>query len=93
MRVTEEESDRETGVYIHPKGSTKALSEYGEYVDPKDKAICCSIPVHELDRVIIAGRFSGTTLHISYDATVDGVYRRTGSFSPKIGRRQKNKKL
>jgi hypothetical protein len=60
MKVKEDGSDREVEAHIHIDGKIPGLEEYGEYVDPKDNAICCYIPVDEGDVLKISGRFSGT---------------------------------
>lgn len=59
MKVKENGSDRIAEAHIHVDGKQDPLEEYGEYVDPKDKAICCYIPVEEGDVLKIFGRFSG----------------------------------
>lgn len=111
MKVVEKDTDRQAEVHVCVEGTVNALPEYGEYVDSRDKAICCYVPVEEGHRVKFGGRFSGTvstaslslfqsqlrclsqTMVITYDAVVDGVYRRASSYNAKTVHYQKNKRL
>jgi hypothetical protein len=60
MKVSKKATDRRAEAHICVEGKMQELEEYGEYVDPVDKAICCYVPVEEGDKVKIGGRFSGT---------------------------------
>ena len=60
MKVLEKATDRRAEAHIYVDGRVHELEEYGEYVDPVDKAICCYVPIEEGHRVKIGGRFSGT---------------------------------
>jgi hypothetical protein len=60
MKVIEKATDRKAEAHVYVEGRVLALEEYGEYVDPIDKAICCYVPVEEGHKVKIEGRFSGT---------------------------------
>jgi hypothetical protein len=60
MKVIEKATDRKAEAHVHVEGRVLPLEEYGEYVDPVDKAICCYVPVEEGHKVKIGGRFSGT---------------------------------
>jgi hypothetical protein len=60
MKVTEKGTDRRAEAHIYVEGQVPELEEYGEYIDPIDKAICCYVPVDEGHTVKIGGRFSGT---------------------------------
>ncbi|KAH7073005.1 hypothetical protein BKA63DRAFT_567585 [Paraphoma chrysanthemicola] len=93
MKVVEKETDRRAEVHIYVEGKVEPLAEYGEYIDSKDKAVCCYIPVVEGHKVRIGGKFTGTTLKIAYDAIVDGVYRKSCVYAAKSVHHQKNKKL
>ncbi|KAH7077292.1 hypothetical protein FB567DRAFT_608351 [Paraphoma chrysanthemicola] len=93
MKVVEKETDRRAEVHIYVEGKVEPLAEYGEYVDSKDKAVCCYVPVVEGHKVRIGGKFTGTTLKIAYDAVVDGVYRKSSVYAAKSVHHQKNKKL
>ncbi|KAI4663576.1 uncharacterized protein J4E78_003992 [Alternaria triticimaculans] len=79
MRVIEKDTDRKAQVNIFVKGQVQALEEYGEYVDPRDKAICCYVPIDEGHQPKVGGRFSGKTLAVAYDTFVDGILRKAGS--------------
>jgi len=59
MRVLEKDTDRKAQVNIYVKGQVQALKEYGEYVDPRDNAICCYVPIDEGHQPKVGGRFSG----------------------------------
>ncbi|KAH7401836.1 hypothetical protein DE146DRAFT_631127 [Phaeosphaeria sp. MPI-PUGE-AT-0046c] len=93
MRVIEKGTDRTAVVNINVDGRVKPLEEYGEYVDPDDKAICCYVPVEVKQKIKFSGKFSGTTQVIWYDAVIDGVHRKASSYSAKTISHQKNKKL
>ena len=60
MKVSETGTDRIADVHVYVDGKIRALEEYGEYVDPSDKALCCYVPVEEGHKVKIRGKFSGT---------------------------------
>jgi hypothetical protein len=60
MKVIEKGTDRKAEVRVYLDAKVKALSEYGQYIDPKDKAICCYISVDESHQLKFGGRFSGT---------------------------------
>jgi hypothetical protein len=60
MKVEEKGTDRHAHVNLHVEGKVKALAEYGQYIDARDSAICCYVPVEEGDKVKLGGRFSGT---------------------------------
>ncbi|KAI4618604.1 hypothetical protein J4E80_005206 [Alternaria sp. BMP 0032] len=79
MRVLEKDTDRKAQVNIYVKDRVQALEEYGEYVDPRDSAICCYVPIDEGHQPKVGGRFSGKTLAIAYDTFVDGILRKAGS--------------
>ena len=93
MKVVEKETDRRAEAHIYVEGRVKEVAEYGEYVDPVDKAIGCYVPVEEGDKVKIGGRFSGTTLTIAFDAVVDSVLRKSRSYSAKAVSKQSQKKI
>ncbi|KAJ8112085.1 hypothetical protein OPT61_g5460 [Boeremia exigua] len=93
MKVAEHGADRVAEAHVHVEGRVSALEEYGEYVDDHDKAICCYVAVEEGDKIRVSGRFSGTTLAVTYDVHVDGVCRKTNSTVGKSVQVQKNKKL
>ncbi|KAI4941817.1 hypothetical protein J4E86_010328 [Alternaria arbusti] len=79
MRVIERDTDRKAQVNIFVKCQVQALEEYGEYVDPRDNAICCYVPIDEGHQPKVGGRFSGKTLAVAYDTFVDGILRKAGS--------------
>ena len=60
MKVIETGTDRKAEVHIYVDGEVDALGEYGEYIDPKDRAICCYVPVEEGHQLKFGGRFTGT---------------------------------
>ena len=60
MKVVENATDRRAESHIYVEGRVDPLEEYGQYIDPKDKAICCYVPVEEGHKVKIGGKFSGT---------------------------------
>lgn len=60
MKVFEKETDRKANAHIFALGRVKELEEYGQYVDPVDKALCCYVPVEEGMVVKVGGRFTGT---------------------------------
>lgn len=60
MKVVEKDSDRTAEVNVFVEGQVPALKEYGEYIDPRDKAICCYVALYEGDKPRIRGQFSGT---------------------------------
>jgi hypothetical protein len=60
MKVIEKGTDRRAEVHIYVGEQVDALGEYGEYIDLKDKAICCYVPVEEGHQLKFGGRFSGT---------------------------------
>jgi hypothetical protein len=66
MKVVEKDTDRRAEVHFYAEGNVNALDEYGEYVDPKDNAICAFVPV-KADQVIkIAGKFHGIVRAICF---------------------------
>ncbi|KAF1914952.1 hypothetical protein BDU57DRAFT_308819 [Ampelomyces quisqualis] len=93
MKVVEKGTDRFAEVHVYVEGNVKSLGEYGEYIDAKDKAICCYVPVVEGHKVKIRGKFTGTTLRIAYDLVIDGVYRKAVSYGAKSVHWHRNKKL
>lgn len=60
MKVIEANTDRHAEVHLYIDGSVTALEEYGQYVNPGSKAICCYVPIDLRNKVRIAGKFSGT---------------------------------
>jgi hypothetical protein len=66
MKVFEKSTDRCAEVHMYVEGKVKALSEYGEHIDAKDKAICCYVPLEDGHKVKIGGRFSGTVSKSSF---------------------------
>jgi hypothetical protein len=60
MRVIEKGTDRHAEVHVCVQERVEALAEYGQYIDARDKAICCYVPVDEGHKVKFDGRFSGT---------------------------------
>ena len=60
MKVVEKDTNRRAQVNVYVEAKLEALSEYGEYIDARDKAICCYVPLEEGHQVKIGGRFSGT---------------------------------
>lgn len=60
MKVAEKATDRKADVHIFVEGKVEAFEEYGEYIGPIDKAICCYVPVEEDDKVKIGSKFFGT---------------------------------
>ncbi len=60
MRVSENDTDRKAEVHLHKEGKVPPLAEYGEYIDEKDGAICCYVPLTEDDKVKIRTNFQGT---------------------------------
>jgi len=60
MKVIETDSDRRAQVHVYVDGRVAALEEYGEYIDPRDKAICCYVAIDEGHKPRIGGRFTGT---------------------------------
>ncbi|KAF2630893.1 hypothetical protein BU25DRAFT_455948 [Macroventuria anomochaeta] len=93
MKVIEKGADRTAHANIYVEGRVQPLEEYGEYVDARDKAICCYVAVEEGHKIRVDGRFSGVTLTVAYDFMVDGVCRKANSYAGKSVQVQKNKKL
>lgn len=60
MKVIEKGTDRQAEVHLYVEGKLQALQEYGEYINPDNKAICCFVPVEEGHKPKITGKFSGT---------------------------------
>jgi hypothetical protein len=60
MKVIEKGTNRKAEVHVYVEGKVPALAEYGGYIDPKDKAICCYVAVDEDYKPRFGGRFSGT---------------------------------
>ncbi|KAF1945465.1 hypothetical protein EJ02DRAFT_419452 [Clathrospora elynae] len=93
MKAVGKGTNRGAEVHIYVDGKVLARQEYREYTDLKDKAKCCYVPVEEGHKTRFGGKFSGTTLAIAYDAIVDGVYRKAGSYVAKTVNYQANKKI
>jgi len=60
MKAIEKDTDRTAEVNVFIEGQVPALKEYGEYIDSRDKAICCYVALYEGDKPRIRGQFSGT---------------------------------
>ncbi|KAF2831984.1 hypothetical protein CC86DRAFT_400764 [Ophiobolus disseminans] len=93
MKVMEKGTDRRAEVHISVDGQVDDIAEYGEYIDPVDKAICCDVPIEEDHKVKFGGWFSGTALTVAFDAVIDGVYRKANSYVAKSVTAQMNKKF
>ncbi|CAN9176931.1 unnamed protein product [Alternaria alternata] len=93
MKVVEKDSDRTAEVNVFVEGQVPALKEYGEYIDPRDKAICCYVALYEGDKPRIRGHFSGTTLAVAWDTIVDGVLRKANSYAAKAVSFQHKRKI
>jgi hypothetical protein len=65
MKVMEKATDRRAEVHIYVDGEVDARREYGEYIDAKDKAICCYVPVEEGHQIKVGGKFSGTVRYFT----------------------------
>jgi hypothetical protein len=65
MKVIEKGTDRRAEVHIYIDEQVPAVAEYGEYIDSKDKAVCCYVPVDEGHKLKFGGRFSGTVSTVS----------------------------
>lgn len=79
MKVIENGSDRRAEVHIYADDSPGALREYGEYIDPKDKAICSYVGIEPGSRVWFSGKFSGTVregCHVLHSMLINTIYRR-----------------
>lgn len=59
MKVIEKGTDRTAYVHIYAKGRVDPLEEYGQYIDSRDRAMCCYVAVEEGHEIKIDGRFSG----------------------------------
>ncbi|KAF3006052.1 hypothetical protein E8E13_010891 [Curvularia kusanoi] len=77
MKVTEQGTDRTADAHIRVGGKIPVLREYGQYIDTRDGAICCYVPVDEEDEIMFDITFHGTTLTVAYDAFVDGFHRKS----------------
>ncbi|RYN17265.1 hypothetical protein AA0113_g11986 [Alternaria arborescens] len=93
MKVVEKDSDRIAEVNVFVEGQVPALKEYGKYIDPRDKAICCYVALYEGDKPRIRGHFSGTTLAVAWDTIVDGVLRKANSYAAKAVSFQHKRKI
>ncbi|KAF1929510.1 uncharacterized protein M421DRAFT_3981 [Didymella exigua CBS 183.55] len=93
MKVIEKGTDRTAFAHITVEGRVNPLEEYGQYIDVRDKAICCYVAVEEGQKLRIKGSFSGLTLIVAYDCLVDGVCRKANSYAGKSVQVQKSKKL
>ncbi|KAI4951096.1 hypothetical protein J4E91_003801 [Alternaria rosae] len=93
MKVIEKGSDRRAQVHVYVEGRVAPLEEYGEYIDPRDKAICCYVAIDEGHKPRVGGRFTGTTLAVAYDTIVDGVLRKAHSYVAKAVSVQTNRKI
>ncbi|XPT01975.1 hypothetical protein M3J09_011099 [Ascochyta lentis] len=93
MKVIETETDRTAYAHIYVEGRVKPLEEYGQYVDARDRAICCYVPVEEGHKIRVDGRFTGVTLNVACDFFVDGICRKAHAYAGKFVQLQKNKKL
>ena len=60
MKVQEKGTDRRAEIHLHVQEQVEELAEYGQYIDPLDKAICCYVPAEDGNIVKVAGRFVGT---------------------------------
>lgn len=67
MKVVEKDTDRKAEVHVYVNGSIKALEEYGEYVDGRDLAICCYVPIEEEQQPKFGGKFTGTVSRSDMD--------------------------
>ncbi|KAF2854661.1 hypothetical protein T440DRAFT_551738 [Plenodomus tracheiphilus IPT5] len=83
MKVVEQATDRTAHVHMYVEGKLVPVSEYGDYVDLADNAICCYVPLEEDQTIRVGGRFSGTWPFPT----------KTASLAPKTVHYQKNKKL
>jgi len=63
MKVVEKNCDRRAEAHIYIEEKVDALEEYGEYIETRDKAICCYVPVEEGHKVKIGGKSTGTVSH------------------------------
>jgi hypothetical protein len=60
MKVQEKGTDRRAELHMHVQEKVEELTEYGQYIDPDDQAICCYVPVEEGNIIKIAGKLHGT---------------------------------
>ncbi|KAL1595722.1 hypothetical protein SLS60_009411 [Paraconiothyrium brasiliense] len=93
MKVQEKGTDRRAELRVHVQEQVEELAEYGQYIDPDDKAICCYVPVEDGSVVKVAGRFHGTTFSVHWDLYVDGVLRKANNMVSKAVKYQKGVKL
>ncbi|CAI9635291.1 hypothetical protein GT037_007736 [Alternaria burnsii] len=93
MKVVEKNTDRTAEVNVFVEGQVPALKEYGEYIDSRDKAICCYVALYEGDKPRIRGQFSGTTLAVAWDTIVDGVLRKANSYAARAVSFQNKRKM
>ncbi|OAL53333.1 hypothetical protein IQ07DRAFT_597652 [Pyrenochaeta sp. DS3sAY3a] len=91
MKVFEPNSDRKAEVYLQITGKPYPVQEYGHYVDPETKALCCYVPLSLGDELEIGGNFEGTTVTVAYEAVVDGVVRKAVSTTTQTVKHQKKK--
>ncbi|CAN9391309.1 unnamed protein product [Alternaria sp. RS040] len=93
MKVVEKNTDRTAEVNVFVEGQVPALKKYGEYIDSRDKAICCYVALYEGDKPRIRGQFSGTTLAVAWDTIVDGVLRKANSYTARAVSFQNKRKM
>ncbi|KAJ4380040.1 hypothetical protein N0V86_004347 [Didymella sp. IMI 355093] len=93
MKVLEKGNDRTAYVHVYVKGQVNPLNEYGQYIDARDRAVCCYVAVEEGHEIKVDGRFNGVTLTVAYDCIVDGICRKANSYAGKSVQLQKHKKL
>lgn len=65
MKVVEKGTDRTAYVHMYVKGQVNPLNEHGQYIDARDRAICCYVAVEEGHEIKIDGRFTGVVRHMS----------------------------
>ncbi|KAF1950422.1 hypothetical protein CC80DRAFT_241402 [Byssothecium circinans] len=92
MKVEEKGTDRRLDVHLYVKGQMDALTEYDEYVDAGDGAICCYVAVAEDMTPKVTTRFHGTTMSIFHDVLIDGVLRKSHRYKGKSVSHQASKK-
>lgn len=59
MKVIEKGVDRTAYAHITVEGRVNPLEEYGQYVDARNKALCCYVAVEEGHKLRVKGSFSG----------------------------------
>jgi hypothetical protein len=65
MKVLEKGNDRTAYVHVYVKGQVNPLNEYGQYIDARDRAVCCYVAVEEGHEIKIDGRFNGVVCYMS----------------------------